>query len=425
VFFTWHDPAAPACSARVHGYCAAPPRGTASTLQIMLWGMTTGIKRPMNTIHPALTASAATILPAGGLELSVIVPTFKERANVPVLLERLDAALAGVAWEVIFVDDDSPDGTAALVKELGASDPRVRCLRRVSRRGLAGACIEGMLFSNARFVAVMDADLQHDETRLRPMLDVLRSGRADLVAGSRYVAGGSAGSFTAARGAMSRFATRLAQRLTGVALTDPMSGFFMMRREAFDAMADRLTPQGFKILLDIAITGGGHLRIVEEPYVFGTRMHGESKLDAQVALDFFGLLLGKLTGGAVTPRFLSFALVGTLGVFVHLAVLRAGLALLGLGFAEAQVLATFVAMTGNFFLNNTLTYRDSRLSGLAMLRGLAGFYAVSAVGALANVGIASWLYAYEPVWWLAGLAGAAMGAVWNYSMSTLFVWRVK
>src|SRR4051812_17916198 len=278
----------------------------------------------MNTPGPVLHATHAAAA-AGGVELSVVIPTFKERGNVPVLLERLGAALSGIAWEAIFVDDDSPDGTAELVKEIGASDPRVRCLRRVSRRGLAGACIEGMLFSNAPFVAVIDADLQHDETRLPLMLEKLRGGGADLVVGSRYVAGGSAGSFTPARGAMSQFATRLARRITGVTLSDPMSGFFMMRRTAFDAMADRLTPQGFKILLDIAITGGSRLRIIEEPFVFGTRVHGESKLDAQVALDFIGLLLGKLTGGVVTPRFLSFALVGTLGVFVHLAVLRAGL----------------------------------------------------------------------------------------------------
>jgi dolichol-phosphate mannosyltransferase len=380
----------------------------------------------MNSIRPQLaTVTATAALPARGPELSVVVPTFKERANVPVLLEKLEAALSGIAWEVIFVDDDSPDGTAALVKEIGASDSRVRCLRRVSRRGLAGACIEGMLFSNADFVAVMDADLQHDETRLPLMLARLRSGEADLVVGSRYAAGGSAGSFTAARGAMSRFATRLARRLTGVALTDPMSGFFMMRRTAFDGIADRLTPQGFKILLDIAITGGGRLRIAEEPFVFGTRMHGESKLDAQVVLDFVGLLVGKVTGGIVTPRFLSVALVGTVGVFVHLAVLRGALAALSLDFAAAQALATFVAMTSNFFLNNALTYRDTRLTGAAMVRGLIGFYAVSAVGALANVGIASWLYSYDPVWWLAGLAGAVMGAVWNYSMSTRLVWRVK
>ena len=358
-------------------------------------------------------------------ELSVVIPTFKERANVEILVQRLDAALSGIAWEAIFVDDDSPDGTADAVKRIGAEDPRVRCLRRVSRRGLAGACIEGMLSSSAAFVAVMDADLQHDEKLLPRMFALLKSGEGDMVVGSRYVKGGSSAVFSKSRGAISRFATALARRLTGVELSDPMSGFFMMRRDRFDQLAGSLSTQGFKILLDIVITAKGGLKIVEEPFVFAARSHGESKLDAQVGLDFLGLLLAKLTGGVVTPRFLSFALVGTLGLGVHLLVLRTVLVAFGLAFPLAQATATFVAMTGNFVLNNSLTYRDRRLSGLGFLKGLLGFYAISAVGALTNVGMASWLYAHQPVWWLAGAAGAVMGAVWNYSMATLLVWRVK
>jgi dolichol-phosphate mannosyltransferase len=358
-------------------------------------------------------------------ELSVVIPTFKERGNIEILVQRLDAALSGIAWEAIFVDDDSPDGTADAVKRIAAEDARVRCLRRVSRRGLAGACIEGMLSSSAPYVAVMDADLQHDEKLLPGMFAVLKNGEGDMVVGSRYVAGGSSAVFSKSRSAISRLATALARRLTGVELSDPMSGFFMMRRDRFDPLARSLSTQGFKILLDIAITAKGGLRIAEMPFVFAARSHGESKLDAQVGLDFLGLLLTKLTGGAVTPRFLSFALVGTIGLGVHLLILRTALVGFGLDFPEAQATATVVAMTGNFLLNNRLTYRDRRLSGMGFLKGLLGFYAISAVGALTNVGMASWLYAHQPVWWLAGAAGAVMGAVWNYSMATLLVWRVK
>ena len=358
-------------------------------------------------------------------ELSVVIPTFKERGNIGPLVERLAAALAGHSWEAIFVDDDSPDGTADAIKAIAAEDIRVRCLRRVSRRGLAGACIEGVLSSAAPYVAVMDADLQHDETLLPRMIAILKAGESDMVVGSRYVEGGSSDVFSRRRGAISRFATALARRITGVALNDPMSGFFMMRREHFDPLARSLSTQGFKILLDIVISAKGTLRIVEQPYAFAPRHHGESKLDAQVGLDFLGLLLAKLTGGVVTPRFLSFALVGTLGLGVHLATLKTALSAFGLAFPEAQAAATMVAMTGNFILNNQLTYRDKRLTGFGFVKGLIGFYAVSGVGALTNVGMASWLYAHQPVWWLAGAAGALMGAVWNYSMSTLLVWRVK
>ncbi len=359
----------------------------------------------------------------GGLELSVVIPTFKERGNIAPLLERLNVALQGIAWEAIFVDDDSPDGTAEFVKSVAAKDLRIRCLRRITRRGLAGACIEGILSSAAPYVAVMDADLQHDENLLPRMLQKLRGGD-DLVVGSRYIEGKATAGFSSGRDAISRVATSLAQRLTGVTLTDPMSGFFMLRRAIFDPLAAELSPHGFKILLDIVITARGRFRLSEEPFVFAERLTGKSKLDAQVGLDFLGLLVSKVSGGAVTPRFLSFALVGALGVVVHLTVLRLCL-LADMDFALAQTAGTLVSMTGNFFLNNRLTYRDRRLTGWRALRGLLEFMAFSSVGAIANVGIASWLYTFEPVWWVAGIAGAVMGAVWNYSMSNLFVWRVK
>ena len=358
-------------------------------------------------------------------ELSIVVPTYKERGNVAELVRRLDAALAGISWEAIFVDDNSPDGTAQAVKDIAAADNRVRCLRRVGRRGLAGACIEGMLSSASPFVAVMDADLQHDEKVLPQMLTRLRTGGADLVAGTRYVEGGSAESFSGRRSAISRAATALTHRLVGTNLSDPMSGFFMMRRERLEEIAPRLSPVGFKILLDIAATGGERLAIAEQPYVFGARFDGESKFNAQIGVEFLGLLLAKMTGDLVDPRFLFFAIVGTIGLAVHLITLRLALEFLPDAFRGAQIIATLVAMTSNFLLNNELTYRDRRLKGVAMLRGFVLFCLIGSVGVLANVDLASWLYYQRQVWWVAGATGALMGALWNYAMSTLFVWRVR
>ncbi|HWA69854.1 MAG TPA: glycosyltransferase family 2 protein [Rhizomicrobium sp.] len=360
--------------------------------------------------------------------LSIVVPTFKERGNVAELVRRLDAALAGIAWEAIFVDDNSPDGTAAAVKDIAARDPRVRCLRRVGRRGLAGACIEGMLSSAAPFVAVIDADLQHDEKVLPAMLAKLTSGEADMVAATRYVAGGSAASLSGSRGVISVLGTELTNRLVGTPLSDPMSGFFMMRRERFDEIAPRLSPAGFKILLDIAATAGTRLRIAEQPYSFGARFDGESKFNAQIGVEFLGLLLAKVTGDLVDPRFIFFAIVGTIGLFVHLLVLWLMLVFLPLQhdlFRAAQILATFAAMTSNFLLNNELTYRDRRLKGWAMLKGFVLFCLIGSVGVLANVDLASWLYIERPIWWAAGAVGAVMSALWNYAMSTLFVWRAR
>src|SRR5438034_3020700 len=342
-------------------------------------------------------------------QLAVIVPTFNERDNVNTLFRRLEAALAGVSWEVIFVDDNSPDGTWEVVRALARQDSRVRCIRRIGRRGLSGACIEGILASSAPCAAVIDADLQHDETQLPKMLSLLDGGAADLVVGSRYIEGGSADGFNKQRAGASAIATEVAKRVLRVKVADPMSGFFMIRRDRFEQLAPQLSTQGFKILLDIVATARGDLRVKEIPYAFGSRLHGESKLDSTVALDFLGLVLAKLTGDVVSLRFLLFAMVGSTGLFVHLAALFIALELFSAPFPEAQAIGAVVAMTSNFILNNFLTYRDQRLKGFAILRGLLLFYLVCSVGLFANVGVAFSVYDQEPILWLAGAAGALMG----------------
>jgi len=357
------------------------------------------------------------------LRLSIVVPTFNEAGNVAELVRLLEHSLPADNWEAIFVDDNSPDGTADAVKAIAAGNRQVRCLHRLDRRGLAGACIEGILSSSAPYVAVIDGDLQHDERLLGQMLTILESGEADLVVGSRYVSGGSAQSLDNARARISRMGNFLA-RFLRVELSDPMSGFFMMRRDAFDRLAARLSPVGFKILLDIVTTAHGELRIAELPYEFRARGEGISKFDTQIALEFAGLLLAKVTGGVFGPRFLSFALVGASGLIVHLAVLKAALGFHA-AFPIAQTIATLAALTGNFLLNNATTYSDRRLRGLAMVKGFFGFCAIGAVGALTNIGVGSWLYAANPIWWLSGLTGAIMGAVWNYLMSSEFVWKAR
>jgi dolichol-phosphate mannosyltransferase len=378
----------------------------------------------MSSASPALAHAPAAAAARPAPELTVVVPTFKERDNVPLLVEKLARALGGIEWEVVFVDDNSPDGTAAAARAIGERDARVRCVRRIGRRGLSGACIEGMLSSQATYVGVMDADLQHDETLLTAMLEKLRGG-VDLAVASRYVAGGSAAGLAGARRERaSKLSTALARNLLGVALTDPMSGFFMIRRDRFEELAPHLSSQGFKILLDIVATARGSLRIAELPFVFGERQHGESKLDTRVALDFAALILSKLTNDAVSFRFLLFCLVGLTGIAVHMTVLQLAVGF-GLIFGWAQTVATFVAITWNFVLNNMFTYSDQRLSGWQFVTGLIRFQVICAIGAISNVGIATVIYRYDPEWWIAGLGGALMGAVWNYVVSAAFVWRQR
>jgi dolichol-phosphate mannosyltransferase len=363
---------------------------------------------------------------AGSPTLSVIVPCYNERPNVVPMIAKLDAALTGIDWEVIYVDDDSPDGTAAEVRRIALHEPRVRCIRRVGRRGLASAVIEGALSSSAAYIAVIDGDLQHDETRLPFMLAALRTRSYDLVVASRHVAGGdNAGLVSRWRHAVSDGGIWLAQRFLPVHLSDPMSGFFMLPRALFEELARNLTGQGFKILLDLVLSAPAPLRVLEVPARFRERVAGESKLDALVMLQFGGLLLDKVFGGLLPMRFLSFALVGGLGVLVHLTVLGLLRLTTGFGFEEGQTIATLVAIVFNFQLNNVITYRDVRLRGPRLWRGLIMFVLVCGIGAVANIGIAHVLYASRTTWSVAGAIGAVIGVVWNYAVSSTLVWRTR
>jgi dolichol-phosphate mannosyltransferase len=331
-------------------------------------------------------------------------------------------ALKGIKWEVIFVDDDSTDGTTQLVRQIARHRAEVRIIHRIGRRGLASACVEGILSSSAPFVAVMDADMQHDEAVLPQMLRVLKEQDLDIVVGSRYSEGGGVRGWDKRRLLMSRIAGLSARIITKANVHDPMSGFFVMRRETFDGVVRHLSQQGFKILLDIFASSPTVLRIAEVPYQFRARTSGDSKLDSMVVWEYGMLLADKLFGHIIPPRLVFFGGVGAVGLLVHMAVLACALHA-GFAFATSQALAVFIAMTFNFTLNNLITYSDKRLRGGEFARGLLSFYAICSVGAVANVGVASLIFSREPVWWLAGLAGAIIGIVWNYSLSGHFTWR--
>jgi dolichol-phosphate mannosyltransferase len=355
-------------------------------------------------------------------ELAIVIPVLNERDNIAPLVERLTDALAGIRWEAIFVDDDSPDGTADTVRALARFQSNIRCVQRLGRRGLASACVEGILSSAAPYVAVMDGDLQHDETLLPQMLARIKAERLDVVVASRYTDAGSVGEWQRSRVVISDVAGRLSRLVVKADLTDPMSGFFMVERNAFAAAMRSLTGQGFKILLDLFASSPRPLVFAEVPLTFRQRLHGESKLDTLVAWEYLMLVLQKLVGPAVPVRFLLFSLIGALGVGTHLLTLWFGTHLLAIAFPVAQAIATLVAMTGNFLLNNLFTYRDRRLRGRRLVTGLISFYAVCGAGGAANVGVASYVAGGHHSWWLAGLAGAAVSVVWNYAMSSIFTW---
>ena len=358
------------------------------------------------------------------LEIAVILPTLNERDNIVPLIEKLDAELAELRWEAIFVDDDSTDGTADALREIALHNRKIRIIQRIGRRGLASAVIEGACATAAPVVAVMDADLQHDPALIPHMLEHLRGGAVDLVVASRFAEGASADGLPSARRERgSRLANRLARMLTGVELSDAMSGFFAMETARLRALAPRLSGIGFKVLLDILSASPERLRVAEVPMHFAARQAGESKLDRAVAFEFLVGLYERHLGRIVPTRFALFGTVGGAGVLVHLAVLSLLYPGMAATFWKAQAVATFTAMSFNFWLNNWLTYRDQRLRSVpAVLRGWAVFCVACSVGALANVALASLLQARGTYWLLAALAGIVVGAVWNYALSNRFVW---
>lgn len=359
------------------------------------------------------------------LELAVVIPTFNERGNVATLVAKLDAALAGRNWEAIFVDDDSPDGTSDAVRALARLDKRVRVIQRIGRRGLSTACIEGMCATAAPFVAVIDGDMQHDETILPKMLDALEGDDTlEVVIGSRFCEGGCTGEWDSDRVAKSAFATKLSRKVLKADLTDPMSGFFMIRAEIVRQMVPTLSGIGFKILLDIMTAAPHPLKFRELPYVFRTRTEGESKLDHVVAMEYLIAIYDRMFGKVVPVRFAMFSAIGAIGAGIHFLILGILYRMMTMPFVAATIVATMVAMTFNFFLNNALTYRGQRLKGAKELwAGWVSFCIVCSVGAAANVGVAAFLHNVQHGdWRLSALAGIVVAAVWNFALSSRFTW---
>ncbi len=354
-------------------------------------------------------------------DLCVVIPTFNERDNVAPLLERLRVTLEGIRYEIIFVDDDSPDGTADAVRAAAGDRVNIRVMERIKRRGLSSACIEGMLATSATYVAVMDADMQHDERVLPQMLEKIEHEKLDLVVGSRNVEGGSMESMAPWRAFLSRAGRRLCRVDQ---LADPMSGFFVIRRTSFESVAHRLSGIGFKILLDIVLSGRGELKIAEVPYHFRPREHGESKLDVVEGLAYLELLLDKWLGGVIPARFVLYCVVGAVGVCVHLLLLWSFLRA-GMNFVEAQATTTLLVMMLNYAGNNSVTWRDRKRRGLRFWTGMASYCLACSIGAVVNVAVSGEAVRGGMPWAIAGVTGLMFSAVWNYGVTSVLTWRYQ
>lgn len=360
------------------------------------------------------------------LELSVIVPTFNESGNVIPLYLEIKKHLGHSAFEVVFVDDNSSDGTIAQINELVEQHPNVRLIRRLDKRGLSSACIEGFASSNSKYLAVIDADLQHDPATLKLMLDKLKQDRLDIAVASRFTDGAHVEGLSHTREKISKFGNILSRIVTGANLSDPLSGYFMISKQVMDLVIDKLSGKGFKILLDIFSTcrlNRIKLNFCELPITFRKRQYGESKLDSLVVLEFLVLILDKIFGRFVPIRFILFIMVGLSGLVLHLLILAMMLRFFQIDFTIAQSLTTLVVMTSNFFINNAFTYRDRRLKGRQMLTGLLSFCLACSAGAFINITMATFLFDRGIFWLIAGFVGCLVGSVWNYGITSYITWR--
>ncbi len=354
--------------------------------------------------------------------LSVIVPTWNEKENVPILMDRLMKVLEGISAEIIVVDDNSRDRTWEVVEHLHEKYFNVRGIRRIGRSGLASAVIEGVLASHAEFVAVIDADLQHDETRLPPMLRLAQEG-ADVVVGSRYLNESGTGDWAKERIAMSRLATILSSKISRHKISDPMSGFFLIRRKIFCECVEKLEGRGFKILLDILTHySPEQINIKEISYVFNPRHSGESKLSSTVIVQFLEFLIHQKVRKYISPRFLRFAMVGSWGALVHFSLLYLFYKHFQFTFQGSLIIAIESAIVVNYVLNNLWTYSEVRKRGRDLFGGFLKYNLATSVGGVTNFMISSYLIGQGFHWVSASLIGAAIGVLWNYTLSKMFTW---
>ena len=374
--------------------------------------------------------------------VSVISPTYCEVDNVEPLIAALGAALEGIDYEIIIVDDDSPDRTWERVQQVARSDDRVRVIRRFGDPGLSQAVLAGMAASSGEVIAVIDADGQHDERALPRMIEQITSDSADIVIGTRAADGGSYGDWSNSRRLVSWVATLIARVLLRVPVTDPMSGFFAVSRSTYDELGPTINPRGFKILLEF-VGRRRRLRISEVGYTFRNRTHGETKMSPSVIRSYLLAVIELRAGHQVKGEFVLYALVGVTGVAVNLVVFSIaeaiGLPNFRTGISSwidpvewSVLLGVQASIIWNFALNNTFTFWERRFSRRQLPFGFALFEVFSVLGLVINLGVFQFLQSTgwgfdlvgrEPSRYLHHIAGLLVALVGNYFLNVNYTWR--
>jgi len=360
---------------------------------------------------------------------SLILPTYNEVGNIPGLVKKIRASLKGVPYEIIIVDDDSPDETWRITQEIAHDCNDLHVIRRIGRRGLSSAVIEGFLAAKGDVFGVMDADGQHD-SNLLPELYKAASAKGGICIGSRYTEGGSVGEWDERRHLMSRMATKLALLLCKVKASDPMSGFFAIDRKTFEKILPSLNPKGFKILLDLLVHAPKETEVQELPFTFGKREHGESKLSRRVQIEFLEYLYDVSFGRYIPLMFVKYCIVGSFGVVVHVSAFMFISYLFTRGgeptfreFSFSVGGAIETAIIFNFLLNNAWTFSHAKLRGKEAVIGFLKFNGACLFGALANYAVSAFLFSFGIAKLLSVVVGAFTGVVWNYTMNRMLTWK--
>ena len=359
--------------------------------------------------------------------ISIVIPTFNEQNNVSNIINQLLSLDIVYEIEIIVVDDNSYDGTAKLVREYGRLDKRVRLISRLGRSGLSSAIKEGCLCASGDIIAVMDADGQHDPTYIELALRKIELKKVDIILGSRFMKGSIIKGLSKERKNSSSIANNLARlSLYGSYdyLTDYMSGFFVFKRNACIELIEKIDVHGFKFLYELLAISKGKFKILEIPLIFNERMHGNSKLDLPVVWDFLISLLHSFSGRIFPRRAVSFALVGSTGVFIQLSTIYFLLAVTNFDFETVLPVGVIIAASSNFIINNILTFRSNKLLGKSFYTGLLKFLLVSSLPIIANVGVTNLFYSkFSTNTFFSQLLGIFVVFIWNYAASSKVVWN--
>ena len=358
--------------------------------------------------------------------ISIIIPTFNEIQNIIPLVQKIKVSLnSKINWEIIFVDDNSPDKTYEKIKSLKKDYSNIKVIKRLNERGLAGAVLTGLNSCSYEQIIIMDADLQHDPIFILKLLNKMYQNEASIVVASRFIKDSKSNNFHILREIGSKTMIKVFNLFSSIKLYDPMSGFFIIKKDLFLKISKNLSSDGYKILADIILNIPKNVKVSQIPIDFKQRHAGESKMNLKVLWDLLLVIIHSFLKKYVPREYLSYIGVGMIGLSFHVMSLYLLYKIIDISFLISHLIATLIAIFVNYTLNNILTFYNNNLMGIKWLLGLINYYIFCSYGIFISFAIAKTLIGFNFNWFIAGLVGAFTASVWNFSMSKFIIWHKK